>query len=67
MMGRFVSVYMDDILIFSSCYKEEHLSHVHLVLSNTCADFVTTLRHLRCLTGGDEYACLMNRDGDTFL
>jgi hypothetical protein len=34
---------------------------------HTCADFVTTLRNLRCLTGGDEYACLMNRDGDTFL
>ena len=33
MMGRFVAVYMDNILIFSSCDKEEHLCHVRMVLA----------------------------------
>ena len=33
MMGRFVAVYMDDILIFSGSDKEEHLSHVRMVLA----------------------------------
>jgi hypothetical protein len=36
MLGRFVQVYMDDILIFSST-KEEHVVHVRMVLE--------TLRH----------------------
>ena len=36
MLGRFVQVYMDDILIFSKT-KEEHLTHVRMVLE--------TLRH----------------------
>ena len=33
MMGRFVAVYMDDILIFSGSDKEEHLRHVRMVFA----------------------------------
>ena len=33
MMGRFVTVYMDDILIFSCWDKEEYLRHVSMVLA----------------------------------
>ena len=38
MLGRFVQVYCDDILIFSKTpRREEHLAHVRMVLE--------TLRH----------------------
>ena len=40
MMGRFVAVYMDYILIFRGSDQEEHLCHVRMVLA--------TLRH-HCL------------------
>ena len=56
MLGRFVQVYMDDILIFSKT-KEEHLVHVRMVLE--------TLRHHKLFAKASK--CQFGRSSVGFL
>ena len=56
MLGRFVQVYMDDILIFS-CTKEEHVVHVRMVLE--------TLRHHKLYAKASK--CQFGRSEVAFL
>jgi hypothetical protein len=66
MLGRFVQVYCDDILIFSKT-REEHLVHVRMVLE--------TLRHHKLLRGDTQTTywqyyvvtvTVLLRDSDSF-
>ena len=57
MIGRFVAVYIDNILIFSSSDKEEHLSHLCMVLA--------TLRHHSLFAKASK--CAFGRSSVAFL
>ena len=56
MLGRFVQVYCDDIMIFSKT-REEHLAHVRMVLE--------TLRHLKLYAKASK--CQFGRSSVGFL